>query len=506
MTRALAAFVGMTLALSPLQAELFVGEGATGLSSLKIPTSARAAAMSGAFSPVSGDASAMEYNPAGLSNLTRTDVLASYISYIEDTSLQSLSIAFPVRLGTHKQEMPDDTGGLFLENRLGIGIQYRVFDAEDTERTNTGVKIGDFDVRDQVLAVGVAYPFGPRLSLGVSGKYIGSKLQNETANTFALDSGAQYKLNERWTLATSLQNIGSGKEYRTEKDPLPSLLRVGVSREVKNLLLSLEVSEGRDEIIKQALGAEFSLGHYVKLRGGLHNDSQIEFSGGLGVRFAGPQKAPVLQAPRKQMNLANADDQQKKPLVVDNAITSPRMKDLYKNLAGQYKTLEEAVDNPKVIVFPMKSNALDAGEIFTDLLSQQFSTDDAFTVTSLEEKNLPSGDPNTDAAVEIAKRLEAQLILMGSVEKIDDSYLLNARLLDVEEGKILANAYEEVPTAAIRDPNKKNTISDVRPSRANEEGASVRETFSKTDIGLDYSLSTRNELGIIHTVSLRILY
>lgn len=506
MTRALAAFVGMTLALSPLQAELFVGEGATGLASLKIPTSARAAAMSGAFSSVSADVSAMEYNPAGLANFTRTDVLASYISYIEDTSLQSLSIGFPVRFGSQKQAMADNTGEMFLENRLGVGLQYRVFSAEDTERTNTGVKIGDFDVRDQVLAVGVAYPFGPRLSLGLSGKYIGSKIQNESANTFALDTGAQYKLNDRWTLATALQNLGSGKEYRTEKDPLPSLLRVGVSREVKNFLLSLDVSEGRDEILKQALGAEFSLGNYVKLRGGLHNDSQIEFSGGLGVRFAGPQKAPVLQAPRKQAGQDNADSPQKKPLVVDNTITSPRMKDLYKNLAGQYKTLAETVDNPKVIVFPMKSNALDAGEIFTDLLSQQFSADDAFVVTSLEEKNLPSGNPNTDAAVEIAKRLEAQLILMGSVEKIDDSYLLNARLLDAEEGKILANAYEEVPATAIRDPNKKNTISDVHTNRASDDSAGLRDTFSKTDIGLDYSLSTRNELGIIHTVSLRILY
>jgi hypothetical protein len=53
--------------------------------------------LGGAFSSIDGDVSALEYNPAGLVNINRTDFLASYASYIEDTSLQSFSVGFPIR-------------------------------------------------------------------------------------------------------------------------------------------------------------------------------------------------------------------------------------------------------------------------------------------------------------------------------------------------------------------------------------------------------------------------
>jgi TolB-like protein len=249
------------------------------------------------------------------------------------------------------------------------------------------------------------------------------------------------------------------------------------------------------------------LGRVVKLRGGLFNDTQMEFSGGLGVRFSGPQKAPVLTAPRKPANADSAAS--KKVLIPDATITTPRINDLYKNLAGQYKTLGEAIDAPSVMIFPLKSNVPSAGTAFSQLLLQQFSMTDDFTVTPIDEKNLvAAANLNSEAAIEMAQRVGSTLILIGSVEKIDNSYLLNARLLETEAGKILANAYEEFPAEALQDPNKKSTISELDNNRSSEnmERDNLRNTFSKTDIGLDYSFSTRNELGLIHTVSLRIFY
>ncbi len=350
--------------------------------------------------------------------MLRTDFLASYTSYIEETSLQSLSVGFPIRFDNNRATQENQDGAnSFLTNRLGVGIQYRAFNANDTERTNTGVKLGDFDIRDQVLAVGVATALGPRLSLGASGKYIGSKIQNESVNMFAFDGGAQLKLNHNWSAGGAIQNMGSSKAYIDQKDPLPSVLRLGVSRQGKNILTLLDVSQGRDEIMKAAAGVEVGVGPYLKVRGGVINDTTLEFSGGIGVRFQGPQKAPVLTAPRKQ---ALFDYENQTPYVprTDSSIATTGLANLTKKLTGQYKTMEESMENPKLAIFPFKSDIPSTGLIFSDLLIHQFVQTQDFIVTErssliqiLEEQKLQlSGAINPEKAVKIGKILSSNII------------------------------------------------------------------------------------------------
>jgi hypothetical protein len=490
------AFAGMTL----LHAGLFVGEGATSLPSMKIPTSARAVGLGGAFSSIDGDVSALEYNPAGLVNINRTDFLASYASYIEDTSLQSFSVGFPIRFDNLAVADPEDNGNRFIENRMGVGLQYRSFTAKDTERTNTGVKLGDFDIRDQVLNVGAAYPLNARLALGATGKYIGSKIQNETANTFAFDGGLQFKIDEKWSLGGSVLNMGSGKAYVEKKDPLPTTAQVGVNRKAKNLLVSLEASEGRDEIIKEALGVEYGLGTHVKLRGGIYNGTNLEFSGGLGVRFQGPQKAPVLTAPRQQP-IARANRSQTGPLLLNGAVADQGFQNLVKKLVGQYTTLENAITDPMVAVLPVRADNPDVGSPFSSLLTRHVIRSNAFNV--VEDAAVASAlrEHREESPVEIGGALNCDLVLVSGVEQVEGAYLLNARLFDVKSGVAQATAYEELSDNVFKE--SKPSIGNVRASPEENEN---RPLFSRTEIGLDYAVSTRNEFGVVHTVSLRILY
>jgi hypothetical protein len=107
--RVAALFLAFLLITQAGFAELFPGVGATGQNFLKVPMTARAAAMGGAFTAVDGDAGAVEYNPAGLSTLPRLDAQATYLGYLEDTSLQAITAAMP--LGTPRPTKAFVLGG-----------------------------------------------------------------------------------------------------------------------------------------------------------------------------------------------------------------------------------------------------------------------------------------------------------------------------------------------------------------------------------------------------------
>src|SRR5437773_5804201 len=96
MKKLLAGLLLMLTSVSTARAAVFVGKGATGSAFLKIPISARPTSLGDAFTAEQGDVSVIDYNPAGLRGLYRIDVTAMYQAYVEDASLQSLAIGFPV--------------------------------------------------------------------------------------------------------------------------------------------------------------------------------------------------------------------------------------------------------------------------------------------------------------------------------------------------------------------------------------------------------------------------
>src|SRR5262249_29606857 len=60
------------------------GKGTSGAQFLRIDAGARGAAMSGAVSPVIDDATAIYYNPAGLSRMEQREAELAYNAYFKD--------------------------------------------------------------------------------------------------------------------------------------------------------------------------------------------------------------------------------------------------------------------------------------------------------------------------------------------------------------------------------------------------------------------------------------
>jgi len=261
------------------QAEFFVGPGATGSSFLKIPIAARATGLAGAFTAVSGDVTALEYNPAGIAHLQWRAVNLSFIRYIEDATLQSVGVGFPIRpTFMNTQEVERD--------KLFIGIQYRLFRVDDEFRNEVGVRLREFDIKDQLIQLAGAYSPSTAISFGLSGKVISSEIDNESVSNFAVDLGSLWIPHPHWSLGASVLNVGPSKSFIDEEDPLPLTARVGASTQRGPVLLLGDLSMGRDKIIQPATAAEWSVARHVQIRAGFLFHTTPEFTGGLGFDFS----------------------------------------------------------------------------------------------------------------------------------------------------------------------------------------------------------------------------
>lgn len=211
--------LAVTCTLQSAQAK---GKGTSGAQFLRIGASARASGMGGAFGALADDASAIYYNPAGLSTLQKKEVSLSYNVYFEDTASQFLGYAHPTeRMGT-------------------FGVSADMFTVDKIEkRSATGgdadtADLGTFKTRDMALALG----WGNKLSLGSSNlnfglalKYISSDLNTKSAKTGAVDLGLLYKFHdeEGLSLGLSVLNLGGQLKFQDSGDPLPLTVKPSVA-------------------------------------------------------------------------------------------------------------------------------------------------------------------------------------------------------------------------------------------------------------------------------------
>ncbi|HBL16666.1 MAG TPA: hypothetical protein DD417_07905 [Elusimicrobia bacterium] len=136
---------------------------------------------------------------------------------------------------------------------------------------------------------------------------------------------------------------------------------------------------------------------------------------------------------------------------------SARLDAMTKTLVSGYRAKQTAPQSVSLAVLPLNCQERLAkehvGVAVSELLTHHFVRGGAFVVVErsalnkvLEEQKLQmSGAIDAESAVKVGKLLGAQVLLLGSVEKLGRKYQINARLVDVSGGEILATAYEELP-------------------------------------------------------------
>lgn len=229
-----------------------VNTGTAGAEFLTLGAGARAGGMADAFSAVSDDAYALYYNPAGLTQMTGSQLGGGQDSYFQGISYQVLDFAYPFQRedGYSRQAV-----GLGVYN-LGVGdIERRVGDT-----TNN---IGTFGAASDAYAATYAYGFDRNLSVGLTGKYISETIDSYRATAFAADAGLLYRLDpdapRPVTAAVVVKNVGTREGYVSgQTDPLPTSVTLGLGYQPAPVFkLDLDLSKARDTDPYVALGGEF---------------------------------------------------------------------------------------------------------------------------------------------------------------------------------------------------------------------------------------------------------
>ena len=259
--------------------------GTTAAQFLKIGIGSRAIAMGGAFSAVSDDATALYWNPAGLSRATRNEILLDHQDWILDVDLDFVGALFKTPFGSlgaaisalHMGEMDVTT----TRNPEGTGEKFRA-----------GSIMGQLSFSRNLT---------DRFSFGISTKYIQEKIYNSKATGLAIDLGTLYLTQvPGLTMGMSISNYGtkmqmSGRDLllQTEVDPslesdpininanfstdqfdLPLIFRFGLAYQKllpnkSSVLIAADALHPNDNTESINIGSEFSFKNFLFLRTGI---------------------------------------------------------------------------------------------------------------------------------------------------------------------------------------------------------------------------------------------
>ncbi len=284
---------------------------------LRIGIGSRALGMGGAFVAIADDGSACYWNPAGLGNLSKHQMLFSHVQMFDNLAHHnfanlSLKVGSNIGLGISwirlaVDDIPrySDLKGTKYErfmnpNLRSTGLPEGYFgDIEDAFFISFGKGI-DFDLE---LGSGLMPTLIPaRLSFGVSYKYISQKLDTAEGKGQGLDIGVKLSFvglvsNEsaqqrNLSFGINIQDIsGTTVVWNTAnqtKDELPLNLLIGMSyaERLPWLDSQIMISLGRENSYESSnhLGGEINIRNGFSLRAGIQNK---DFTAGAGFKIFG---------------------------------------------------------------------------------------------------------------------------------------------------------------------------------------------------------------------------
>lgn len=250
----------LTLLLVPMFAFAQAKVGTAAAQFLEIPVGARSVGMGDAFIATANDVSAIYYNPAGLTNLTRKEVMFTHNIWPAGIMHDFAAFAMP---------MPQ-LGGVVGVSAIGLTTG-------EMKETTPGRPEGTgrtFAASD--LAVGVSYSrkMTDRFSVGVTWRYIGEYYADVKAHSWSMDIGTIYRTQFRnLRIGMNFSNFGPDITFLQTPYPLPMSFHMGLAAEVyetddHKVTLSVEGSHPNDNLEKFQVGGEYWFNDMFAFRAG----------------------------------------------------------------------------------------------------------------------------------------------------------------------------------------------------------------------------------------------
>ena len=278
------------IAFLPAQAdatEPFAKVGTYALQFLKIPVSARATGMGSAFTAVANDATATYWNPAGMVDMTRTEVSLNQTWWPADIGLSYATAAFNLPF------VPGTFGVSARALTLDPQKERTVFLPEGTGRT--------FDAGDMSFGLSYAKFFTDKFSSGATIHFIHSGLAEKSVNTFAIDFGLIYRVGLWGTrLGMMIQSLGSKVDYDDRESKMPTVFKVGVAATpyragVNSLQGVFEFQHPSDNQERINVGAEYGFNQFFFARAGYnYNYDSDGLAAGFGLQINTSQTSDLV--------------------------------------------------------------------------------------------------------------------------------------------------------------------------------------------------------------------
>ncbi len=230
----------------------------------------RALGMGGAFTAVGGSLASLDWNPAGLAGVSRTQFSFGRTSYFGEEIGES------------------HVAGVLPSWRWGsVALGIRHFGVQGIESRDSRNQVLDDGFSSNQLQASLAYarPMGDSWSVGATGKFRREQLGDFSANGLGLDVGARFHpattfdWDSDWahglSLGASWVNFIE-PEIRLEQDNVvdPSAFRIGMALERtwiggSHLVAALDLESSSPEGTQLRTGAEWTLHPMLSLRTGV---------------------------------------------------------------------------------------------------------------------------------------------------------------------------------------------------------------------------------------------
>lgn len=233
---------------------------------------ARTMALGGAFGAIADDVHAMRYNPAGLAQLYQNEFSFTHVASFVDIYYESLMFGMPLKNG---------------KTVLGFEIDYLNYGSIE-RRSSTNVSEGNYSANETAFTFCFSTRARENLKFGTNIKMWMGKIDDEKANSFAVDVGALYKVSPSLNFGFAIQNMGTKVKYIEEEEDLPLNIKLSARYMpfmVFPPIMSIDFNIPKNNKLEVNAGLEFWLNEAIALRGG-YRDKKDEGSlaAGFGIR------------------------------------------------------------------------------------------------------------------------------------------------------------------------------------------------------------------------------